>query len=184
MVKKDSNNGNEGGPIDDIGSLLGNLGLSGIFRGLGNFVDLISRMVEDGTQEISQSGEIKGSGRLKNLRGVYGFSVKLGQGGLPKINDFGNIRRKKGGPIIDSVREPLVDVFNEAGYVLVVAEMPGVHENEITVKLEGDILIISAENASHKYYREILLPASVAWDKRQILYKDGILEVRLDKMRA
>ena len=50
------------------------LGIGGIFKGLGEFVEKLGDLAEKG-KELQKSGEIEGLG--KKLNGVYGFSVKL-----------------------------------------------------------------------------------------------------------
>ncbi len=65
----------------------------------------------------------------KEVKGIYGFTVKVGLGDDgPRIEPFGNIRkdRESGHTVVQEVREPVVDVFEEEDHVLVVAEMPGV----------------------------------------------------------
>ena len=84
--------------------------------------------------------------------------------------------------MVAEVREPLVDVFDEDETILVVAELPGVAEEEIRIEVEGDIL--SLETAGErKYAKEVLLPAAVEAGPFHKAYKNGILELRLKKAR-
>ena len=71
----------------------GDTGLGGILRGLGSLVEKLGELAETG-RELSKSGEIHGHGPTKEIKGVYGFTVKLGLGGDGlKVEPFGNIRR-------------------------------------------------------------------------------------------
>ena len=73
--------------------------------------------------------------------------MKMGVGGkAPEVRPFGNIRKddESGQSYVHEVREPLVDVFEEADHVLVVAEMPGTALEDITVDLDADLLEIKA----------------------------------------
>ena len=93
--------------------------VGGIFRTVGSFLDFLSDMVEKGETEIRREGEV---GLKKGIKAVYGFSVKLGGEGQPRIEPFGNVRTEKGkGPVVEEVREPMVDVFDEKETVVVVA---------------------------------------------------------------
>src|SRR3990172_2216288 len=93
------------------------LGFGELFKGLGNFIDLLGQMAEEGKSEVSRTQEVRGP---SGLRGVYGFSVKMGLGGTPTVERFGNIRATPRGPEVSEVREPLTDVFDEGDHILVI----------------------------------------------------------------
>ncbi|HHT9105460.1 MAG TPA: Hsp20/alpha crystallin family protein [Candidatus Wujingus californicus] len=154
------------------------IGLGGIFKGLGELVNKLSDLSEKG-KELKKTGEIKG----KKLGGVYGFSVKVGIGDEDvNIEPFGNVHKdKKGDVSVDEVREPLVDIFEETGHILIVAEMPGIEGKDIKIDLKDDILQFSAETKDMKYQKEILLKESFSKDKMTRTYKNGILEIKLMK---
>jgi len=158
--------------------------VGGLFKGLEKFIDLAEK-VEEAGGEIKRKGEIKGDdGKIK---GIYGFSIKSGIGNIPKVQTFGNIRpaEKKAGKReikITETREPIVDVFHEKDHVLIVAELPGVLEESIKLDLKGDILILEAGDEKRKYSKEILLPAKVDFEQREINFKNGILEIKLKKI--
>ena len=157
------------------------VGLGGLFTGLGNFLDLVSQLAETG-EEIRRQGEVRDpSGQV---RGVYGFSVRMGMGGQPVIEHFGNIRESRKGPVVAEVREPLVDVLEEEGYIRVIAELPGVEEKSVHLGVKGDILEISAEGKDRKYHKEVLLPTVVEAAPRETSYRNGILEVKLVKAQG
>ena len=154
-------------------------GLGGLFRGIGGLFDLVSKMVEEGREEEVHSGEksiLGGKGRA-----VYGFSVRLGLGGKPVIESFGNVRATESGAVVAEVREPLVDVFDEGDVLRVIAEMPGVGQEDIKIEVKDDILTISAETGDRKYYKEVLLPAPVNAQLHERSYRNGILELGLRK---
>ena len=131
------------------------LGFGGLFKGLGDFLDLLSDMVETGEEEVSRTGEFRVKGLGDKGRGVYGFTVRTGIGGIPRVERFGNIRATEEGPVVAEVREPLVDVFDE-GQEIVVAELPGVGEEEIHIEVQDDILSLET-TGERQYAKEILL---------------------------
>ena len=150
-----------------------------LFKGIGNLFDLVSKMTEEGKEEYTRTGEIKGLG--DKVKGVYGFSVKMGLGGKPIIEQFGNIKATERGAVVAEVREPIVDVFDEGERLVVIAELPGVEESDIHLEVKDDILDLSAEAKDRKYSKEVLLPSSVDAKSLETSYKNGILEIRLRK---
>lgn len=163
---------------EDIGI---DLGLGGIFKGIGSFLELISELAEKAPAEVRREGQVGPLGE-KGLTAVYGFSVKVGGEGRPTIERFGNVREKgPQGPVVDEVREPLTDTFDEGEFFLVVAEMAGVNEADIHYEVKGDILLLSGQTGDRKYSRELLLPAPVDEKRVSHSYKNGILEVKLWK---
>ena len=159
------------------------LGVGGLFKGLGNFLDLLSDMIETSDEqggETNRSGEFKVKGLGDKARGVYGFSVRTGIGGIPRVEHFGNIRNTQSGPEVAEVREPLVDVFDEAQEIVIAAELPGVSDAEIQIDIQEDVLTLET-NGERKYAKEILLPALVDAASLQRTYQNGILEIRLKK---
>lgn len=161
-----------------------NLGFGNIFKGIGNLFALLSEVAETGEQEIKRTKKFGGEGKWKDMQGVYGFSIRVGSGGKAKVESFGNIKDTKRGPVVEEVREPMVDVFDEGNTIQVICELPGVGEDEIHVKIEGDVLEVSAEGKQRKYRKEILLSAPVKPKSLKQSYKNGILEIRVSKEPA
>jgi HSP20 family protein len=157
---------------------MGNIEFGGIFKGLGNLIDLASKMNEEG---VNQSGEIKGL--PKEMKGVYGFKISTLKGGKPVIETFGNVKETAKGPVVEEVREPIVDVFDEKSHILVIVELPGVSKDNIKVEVSGDILNISTSGKSRQYAKEVLLPSKVKTETLKTAYKNGILEITLDKLK-
>ena len=158
-------------------------GLGGLFKGIGNVIDLVSEMVEEGEEEVSQTGEFKVKGLGDKAKGVYGLHVRTGVGGIPTVEHFGNIRATEEGPVVAEEREPLVDVFDEGDVILVIAELPGVEEDDIHPEVEDDILSLST-TGDREYAKEILLPSLVDPVMMEANYRNGVLQVRLSKHRA
>jgi len=154
-------------------------GFGSLFKGIGNLFNLVSRMTEEGEEEYTRTGEIRGLG--DKAKGVYGFSVKMGLGGKPVIEQFGNIKATERGAVVDEVREPIVDVFDEGDNLVVIAELPGVEESDISFEVKDDILSLSAEAKDRKYSKEALLPSPIDADSMESSYKNGVLEIKLRK---
>lgn len=153
------------------------IGLGGIFKGVGDLLDTIGRLAEKG-EEFRKEGEIKFG---KETKGVYGFTVRTGIGKKTTFSSFGNIKRTPKGPVVKEEREPLVDIFNEKEEVRIIAEVPGVAQESIKTEIKGDVLTIGAHDTDHKYYKEVVLPDNVDPGTLKSKYKNGVLEIRINK---
>ena len=153
-------------------------GLGGMLKGLGDLVEKLGELGETG-RELSKTGEIHGP--EKQVRGIYGFTVKVGLGDEgPSLEPFGNIRRdaKSGRTEVQEVREPMVDVFEEEDHLLVLAELPGIGKEDVRVEVKDDVLTISAERGDKKYRKEVLLPRNISKEKMQVSCNNGVLEIK------
>jgi len=155
-------------------------GIGGILGGLADLVEKLSDLAEKG-EEMSKSGEFQ-SGGEKGIKGVYGFSVKMGLGrdGGIKVEPFGNIHRdaKSGEATVEENREPVIDVFEEEDHTLIVAEMPGISVGDVKLEVEDDLLTIHAEHGDKKYYKEVLLSQNYSREKIDISCNNGIIEIK------
>lgn len=108
------------------------------------------------------------------------------------------------GKEFEGVREPLVDVREEAKELIVTAEVPGVDKKDIKLKIQTDdlgnhVLVITALRGSSSkkkseegvfssigslsYRKEVLLPTKVKNKTGKASYKNGILEVKFEKVK-
>ncbi|MCX5644925.1 MAG: Hsp20/alpha crystallin family protein [Phycisphaerae bacterium] len=165
-------------PNDAFG--VAKVGLGGLFKGIENLIDLAAKLKDSGGQ-ISREGEVDLSHLKEGMKGVFGFSVKTAVGGEPIVEPFGNIRQTPTGPSVEDVREPLTDVFDEEHEIRVLAEMPGINQDDIHLDLKDDILDICAESGKRKYHKEVLLPAPVQPGTMTSRYNNGILEIKVSK---
>ena len=114
---------------------------------------------------------------------VYGYSIKIGPDGKPEIREFGNVKPSRFGPKVKEEREPLVDIVETDNEIQVVAELPGVEKEDIKLHGTEDSLVISVDNPQRKYYKEVNLPAKVNVKEAKTQYKNGVLEIRLPKIK-
>lgn len=172
MTKSSRPSGNRGRPEIEIG---------GLFRGLGEAVDLLGKLVETAGTHSGQ-GEFQVKGLGDKARGVYGFTIRTGIGGeaAATVERFGNVKPGRDGFVVDEVREPLADVFDERDEIVVTAELPGAKETDISVELKGDMLTIESKGERH-YAKEIVLPVAVDAASLARKYNNGVLEIRMHK---
>lgn len=171
--KKAKKEGEEG--VIDFG--IGKISLGGVFKGLGELIDMAQKVAEKG-ETIRREGKIKGMG--KEVRGVYGFSIRT-LGGKPIIEPFGNIKESPEGPVVEEVREPMVDVFDEKDHIRIIAEMPGVERDDIHIDVHDEVVTLKAERGERKYKKDVALPSSVNTSTVTSAYKNGIMEIKMEK---
>ncbi|MEI6068200.1 MAG: gas vesicle protein GvpH [Methylococcaceae bacterium] len=166
---------------DKKGNVTGNF--EGILRGLGDLVQKLGDLAEKG-EEMKRSGVFDiDTGGGKNAKAVYGFSMKMGLDGNQetRVEPFGNVHmdEKTGATTVQEVSEPLIDVIEETDHILVLAEMPGVADEDVHLELNGDILVLHAAKGSKKYHKEIVLPRAFENNAMERSCRNGILEVKL-----
>ena len=161
------------------------MGMSNFMAGLGNLLEKLGELAEKAEKSEGSESSTQGVHEGKKVNVVYGFTLKTGLEGdqKVKVEPFGNVRKdhRTGEAVVNEVREPMVDVFEESDHVLVVAEMPGVGDADIKLELKDDILILHGEKGDKKYHKEVLLPASFSPDKMSHTCRNGVLEIRFVK---
>ncbi len=153
--------------------------LTDVFREIEDMLAELEEMALSTLERYAAAPEVRGT------RGpiVYGVRITIGPDGRPIIEEFGNVRRVGRKPVIEEEMEPLVDVIDEKDRVVVVAEIPGVEKEDIDVRVKDGKLIIRAKGKERKYYKEIELPPGVKPETAKARYKNGVLEVVIEKER-
>ena len=153
----------------------------GWFGTLESAIDTLGKLAEVAAKRAERHGECAVKG-LDKVRVVYGLNIHTALDGKQshRADPFGNVHAGNDGIIIDEVREPLVDVFDEGGEVVVTAELPGARKDEITVEQRGHILAIES-HGERQYAKEIALPSAIDGDSLQTKYNNGVLEIRARK---
>jgi len=99
--------------------------------------------------------------------------------------------------IISSSWAPAVDIYEDENQLVVTAEVPGIDEKDIEIKVEDSTLSIQGERKMEKetkeenyhrieraygsFYRSFTLPNYIDQDKIQAEHQNGILKITLPK---
>ena len=145
------------------------------FDMFGDFDGIFEEMLKE-MEEMEEQGE-RVSGPF-----FYGFSMSQRPGEEPEVREFGNIHQDKGQFEIGE-RKPLIDVFENEKTVQVVAEMPGIEKQDVNLDIEGRELEIKAARGDRKYHEVVELPADVDIDSAKATYKNGVLEITINKVK-
>jgi HSP20 family protein len=96
-----------------------------------------------------------------------------------------------------AVRVPAADVLETADEIVVEVDLPGHKQEELQIKVDGDLLTIEAERKAEraqkgesyhrserilgKLARSFTLPANVDSTRTEAKYEAGVLQIRLPK---
>lgn len=154
-----------------------------IFRGFGLSGRDFEKLFDEMQRSISNA--LKDLGNIEPGKPyVHGFSFKIGPDGKPTVSEFGNRpgRPTKGKPMFSDEREPLTDVIEEQKAIAVTVEMPGIEKKDIDLRVTENELEINVDAEKRKYHKLIKLPASVKPPTTKATYKNGILDVTIEKV--
>lgn len=119
---------------------------------------------------------------------IYGYSMTMGPDGRPIIREFGNVKPSRRPGVFgmprpelepQQAREPIVDIIEENGAIKVIMELPGVDKSDINLDVTENTLTVSV--TENRFYKELTLPAAVETETPKATYKNGVLEVTLNK---
>lgn len=158
----------------NVESVVGQLipGLGGIVKALENSSPEFRKRIAQTDAEIKHRLE---SGWSQKPEVTHGISI----GPLSGRRTYMQKTMKKE-PEMEKVEtelgEPIIDIFEEKDHISIIAELPGVEEKDIEIKIKGDTLEIS----TGKYRKMIKLPTH----SKSIIertYKNGILQLKIEK---
>ncbi len=171
-------------------------------RDLDSNLDIINRIIGEMSKEMVESmlkefypEEKIPDGKTNKKPGafIYGYSMTVGPDGKTAIREFGNIKpsdlqnslsSSKPPPEYKDEIEPLLDIISGNKTIRVLTELSGVEKNEIKLNCSEKKLTISINTPERRYHKEIELPAPVNPKVSKVTYKNGVLEVVLDKVGA
>jgi HSP20 family protein len=104
-----------------------------------------------------------------------GFTIVIRGGGSFPAGQFG-VAPETGGAL-----EPLIEVHEEEGEILVLAELPGVSEDQVRFDLEDGTLRIAASDGARRFVGRAELPP-VDPDSLRASCRNGVLEVRFRRI--
>jgi len=137
------------------------------------FVDEVRREME-GVEEAIRSGKLQGNWDVKPIDepGVKGYVAH----GRFWSREPLTVPRQA----VDEVREPLTDVFQDEEAVQIYVELPGVEKDDVQLNVTEGKAEIKAKN----FYKVVDLPTKdVDFEKADANYKNGVLQVRIPKVK-
>jgi HSP20 family protein len=99
--------------------------------------------------------------------------------------------------LVSGTWSPSVDIYETENALVLSAEVPGMKEDEIEIKIEDNTLILQGERKFEKetkeenyhriersygsFYRSFTLPNSIDQDKIQAVHENGVLKITMPK---
>jgi len=99
--------------------------------------------------------------------------------------------------IVSSAWAPAVDIYENENELVLTAEIPGIDEKDIEIKIEDNTLTLKGERKFEKetkeenyhriersygsFFRAFTLPHSVDTDKVQAVHENGVLKITMPK---
>jgi HSP20 family protein len=104
-----------------------------------------------------------------------GFTIVIQGSGPFPAGQFG-FAPENGGAL-----EPLIEVHEDEGEILVLAELPGVSEDQVRFDFEGGALRIAASDGARRFVGRAELPP-VDPDSLSARVRNGVLQVRFRRI--
>ena len=110
---------------------------------------------------------------------VYGFSITKRPGEEPEVFEFGS--RPKVDDQVSEGYKPLLEVFETDDSVHVVAELPGIDKEDISLDATENTLMMKVRVEDRIFSENVELPARVDPSSAVAGYRNGVLEVTLTR---
>jgi HSP20 family protein len=93
-----------------------------------------------------------------------------------------NMHVDRGGATDPAGADVHLDVHETDDELRVVADIPGVDQDAIDLKCDGEVLTLDAASEGREYHERVRLPARVDEHSASASYNNGILEVTFDRV--
>ncbi|MFA5860916.1 MAG: archaeal heat shock protein Hsp20 [Candidatus Thermoplasmatota archaeon] len=112
---------------------------------------------------------------------VYGFSMRVGPDGTPHLQPFGSAAKDVPEVGLEAgSREPMSDVLEGDQDVSITVELPGVEKADVNLHVGDENVTVRVEKG-RRYHKHISLPAKVVPSTAKATFKNGILDVSVQK---
>jgi HSP20 family protein len=147
-----------------------------VYEELERLGDLIDETIQKAFESSSEKTDIHKSR-------IQGFSIKLGPDGKPRIQEFNNRKPLRKKTNINDDAEPLVDINEDAENIIVLASLPGVKKEAINIRSTKNRLTFFVDTPNLECRKELKLQAKVDPKSAHASYKNGVLEIKLKKLK-
>ena len=152
---------------------------------LSDIFEEFDRMIRRFFGELNEMDKEFMMGEKKPKRYTWGLTIVIPPTGPPRVFRFGNVKASKEPKGKIEVKrtdefEPLATVYEEDSKIRVIVDLPGVDEEKINIDATEKKVIVRAEGADRKYYKEIELPKKVDPKSVKASFRNGILELEFN----
>ncbi|RLG23053.1 Hsp20/alpha crystallin family protein [Methanosarcinales archaeon] len=132
------------------------------------FEDMIEDLI-DHIEEVNDGNPV-----------VYGFSITKRPGEEPEVFEFGS--RPRVDDPVSAGYKPLLEVFETDDSVYMVAELPGIDKEDISLDATENTLTMRVRVDDQIFSENVELPARVDPSSAVAGYRNGVLEVTLTRI--
>jgi len=153
-----------------------------LFKEIGGLLRFIQQAGEQGI-EINRRGTLDGTSLQSKSPAIYDFHLSMGS--LSTSHKKGKSRTNGGRLLYEGIAtsnravEPVIDIFEEPGWLTVVAQLPGVAASDVKLDIEGSTLVLQVGEGERKYIRKVPLPFAADLKKCLVSFINGVLEIRI-----
>ncbi|MEJ2241982.1 MAG: Hsp20/alpha crystallin family protein, partial [Candidatus Bathyarchaeota archaeon] len=147
-----------------------------IYDELERLGELIDDTMNKAFDETSKDSSIKWN-RSK------GFSIKFGSDGKPRIEEIKRPQTLDEDEERFDEQDPLVDLIDDGESLIILVALPGVEKEAIDLRVTENCLTFSVEGSDFEWSDELKLPSRVNPKLAHASYKNGVLEVKLSKLK-
>jgi HSP20 family molecular chaperone IbpA len=79
--------------------------------------------------------------------------------------------------------KPLIDIFQEKNWITIVAEIAGFNKETLRIHVNDQKITLSAKAKNRRYYKSLNLPKMVVPNAVRTSFKNGVLEIKLQKKK-
>ncbi len=127
---------------------------------------------------------------------IYGFSMRKGPDGKPRIQEFGNRNRSsadfhmpgKANRVTGNApgehrnfREPLTDIIEDERHISVTLEMPGVSKEDVDIEMNESEVTVNVNTSTRRYHKHVRLPTKVRPASVRATFNNGVLDLIMEK---
>lgn len=142
-------------------------------------LERLSDMIEETMQKAFENSSDDFSFRRNRIQR---FSLKIGRDGKPKIREIDDNPEQDDAEYGDDF-EPLVDIIEDETVLVILIALPGIKKDDIDLRITENCLSVSVDSEDFEWYDELSLPVKVSTKSAHASYKNGVLEVRIEKIK-
>jgi HSP20 family molecular chaperone IbpA len=79
--------------------------------------------------------------------------------------------------------KPLIDIFQEKNWITIVAEIAGFNKETLKINVKDQKITLTAKTKNRRYYKSLNLPKVVVPNAVHTTFKNGVLEIKLQKKK-
>ena len=148
------------------------------FNDIYDELEKLGEMIDETMQKSFENSE----DMLDRRNRFRGFSIKIGRDGTPRIREFNDYdHHSSQDEADDEDQEPLIDFIEDGKMLIILVALPGVNKDEIELRVTESCLTVSVDSESLEWYDEFMLPTKVKPKSAYASYKNGVLEIKLEK---